>query len=97
MKTTCEPESLQRYSTSNKDFRAEQYITMDIYWALNRRRTSLSQQEKTTGVVSISYKQTTFNSMRRLLVRLNIRTVHVSTKTNAPYLRQMKDNLGLGV
>jgi hypothetical protein len=28
---------------------------------------------------------------------LNIRTVHVSTKTNAPYLRQMKDNLGLGV
>jgi hypothetical protein len=96
MKTTCEPESLHGHSTSKKAFRAEQYNTMDIYWALNRWWTSLSQQEKRTGVVSISYKQTTFNT-RRLLVRLNIRTVYVSTKTNAPYLRQMKDNLGLRV
>jgi hypothetical protein len=61
----------------------------------NPRLNSLSQQEKTTRVVTVLHMQTTYDMISRLLARFNIKAIHIPTKEEHPLLKPVKDDLGL--
>jgi hypothetical protein len=93
----CDQDILQAESMFLRDvFRQNCYNDRQIHRVLNRRLNISQPDDNPDPVTFLPYVTTIFNRISRVLSRHNIKSVDLHLKKVSSFLRQVKDNLGLG-
>jgi hypothetical protein len=91
-KTLCDS-----YSLGKDTFQRYGYSKSEIRQALHPKQKPEPKNNKPTGTAVLPYQQVVSNKIGRLLIKYNIKTVHVPKKKNRQLFRPANDDLGLKI
>jgi hypothetical protein len=98
IKTLCDPDSLEKVIQHLRDtFQRNGYSKSEIRRALHPKLKPEPKNNKPAGTAVLPYQQAVSNKISRLLIKYNIKTVHMPIKKNRQLLRTAKDDLGLKI